>query len=111
MILEIAGKEYSCATTLRVAYELQKEFGGKPYTAVFDSLKTSTLEDQVRVLYTSFKILNPNVMTFREFLDTLLDAWTLKQVMDALSGIISALTGTDPAEAEKKVTEQTSLSL
>lgn len=99
MFIQLSGKEYELSATLRVPYEIQKAFGNKPYTKVFEGMSSSSLEDQIKIIYTAFKIKNPNIFTLSEFTDLLLDQWNLDYAMEVLKRIIDDLMGIEPEDA------------
>ena len=110
MIIELSGKEYEIAKSLRVAFEMQKDFGKLPYMKIFEEITDRPLEDQIKMIYVAFRIKNPNVMTKDEFIDLVLDEWTLDGVWDVINKLMNAITGKkdkEPTEVEEeKTTEQ-----
>ena len=49
------GTDFPLATTLRVAYNVQGQHNHKPYTEVFKDIGDMTVEDQLGIIYCSFK--------------------------------------------------------
>lgn len=95
------GIEYEYATTLRVAYSVQGRFNHKPYTKVFEGIGDMMLEEQLRILYTAFKLQNPAVsMTEQEFVGYYLDHFNVKVVMSQLKTLIQEVMGTTDEEIE-----------
>lgn len=103
MEINISGEVYTVATSLRVPYEMQKDFGNKPYTSIFEGLQSSTLEDQIRIIHTAFRIKNPSKYTFEQFMELVLDEWTLQKVLDTIGDIMEAVTGASKDKKEKKL--------
>jgi len=103
MKITFKGTEYDMGTNLRVAYEVQADFNHKPYQEIFAGINTSKIEDQVRVLYASFRSKNKGVVTYKEFLDELLDNWALHDVMALINDLIEGITfnGMTPEQIEK----------
>lgn len=100
---EVLGKTYDLATTLRVAYMVQGQHNHKPYTEIFQNMGNMTIEQQIDVLYASFKCANPfdaKSITTQQFRDYYLDHYNLHQVMDQLQAVIKGILGED-----KPVTE------
>lgn len=95
--LVLNGKEYTLATNLRVAYNVQGQHNHKSYMEVFQNIDNMTLEEQVGILYEAAKIgtdksIMPNKQDFlAEYLDApeanisaLLK--TLKQIFEGILG-------------------------
>ena len=90
------GTDYSLATNLRVAYNVQGQHNHKPYTEVFKNIGDMTVEDQLGIIYCSFKCANPDTIVTREqFQNYLLDNMNLKDMLDVLQSIIKGIMGTD----------------
>lgn len=108
----INGTEYELATTLRVVYKVQGQHNHKPYAEIFQNIGSMPLEDQINILFAAFECANPEVSrTFNKssFLNYYLDHYTLKDVMDQLQQVISAVMGTtasDGADEGESVTEK-----
>ncbi len=102
MNIVINGQEYPMKTSLRVAYQLQSEFGHKPYMQILQEVDKMKLEQQIKLLYISFNLANPNVMTFNQFLDYFLDEGAFVQVTKKMAELIEAITynGMSPEEIE-----------
>lgn len=101
--IEINGVTYDFATTLRVAYEVQKKNSHKSYMEIFSGLNEMKLEDQIGILYTAFKLANPEIaktMTDVMFREYYLDNYTVQDMMDNLKGVISGILGTNIEELE-----------
>lgn len=89
------GTDYSLATNLRVAYNVQGQHNHKPYTEVFKNIGDMTVEDQLGIIYCAFKCANPDTIVTREQLQNyLLDNMNLKDMLDVLQGIIQGIMGT-----------------
>lgn len=94
----INGVEYPLATTLRVAYKIQGQHNHKPYTEVFKDIGVMHLEDQIGILYAAFECANPEeakVIKRQHFLDSYLDNYNLKVMMDHIQGVIKGIMGED----------------
>ena len=102
MEITLAGKTYQVDTTLRVAYEMQTDFD-KPYTEIFSGMRRAYLQDQIKTIYTAFRILNPDIYTYGQFFDLALAEWKLNAVLDIVNTIMALITGPAPADAEKKI--------
>lgn len=94
----IKGVEYSLATTLRVAYKIQGQHNHKPYTEVFKTIGDMHLEDQIGILYAAFECANPaevGKIKRSDFLDSYLDTYNLKIMMEHIQGVIKGIMGED----------------
>lgn len=101
MYTVINGVEYPLATTLRVAYLIQGQHNHKPYSEVFKDIGDMTIEDQIGIIYCSFKCANSDsavTMAKQTFIDYYLDNYTLKEVLDQLQEIIKGIMGEDFSE-------------
>jgi hypothetical protein len=98
LTVKINEVEYPLATTLRVAYKIQGQHNHKPYTEVFKSIGGMVLEDQIGILYAAFECANPNqvgMIQRKDFLDSYLDNYNLKVMMDHIQGVIKGIMGED----------------
>lgn len=96
------GTDFPLATTLRVAYNVQGQHNHKPYTEVFKNIGDMTVEDQLGIIYCSFKCANPDTIVTRDQLQNyLLDNMNLKDMLDVLQGIIKGIMGTDDETPEQ----------
>lgn len=98
MTIVYKGAEYPLAQTLRVAYMVQGQHNHQPYTKVFERIGEMTIEEQINILYASFKCANPEVVvaqniTSQVFLEYYLDNYNLKDVMEQLQAVIKGITG------------------
>jgi len=113
LTVKINNVEYPLATTLRVAYKIQGQHNHKPYTEVFKSIGDMTLEDQIGILYAAFECANPNeigMIKRQTFLDSYLDNYNLKIMMDQIQDIIKGIMGEEFFDDnEDKDTEDTSV--
>lgn len=97
------GTDYSLATNLRVAYNVQGQHNHKPYTEVFKDIGDMTVEDQLGIIYCSFKCANPDTIVTREqFQNYLLDNMNLKDMLDVLQGIIQGIMGSSGTTPEQE---------
>lgn len=106
MTITIKGKEYELATTLRVAYMIQGQHNHKAYLDIFQGLESMKLDDQIRMIYASFKCANRDAdIKEQEFVDEVLDNLGLMEMMDLIRNIIDGITYGGMSEekrAEKK---------
>lgn len=98
LTVKINGAEYPLANTLRVAYKVQGQHNHKPYTEVFKSIGDMHLEDQIGLLYAAFECANPDdarTIKRADFLESYLDTYNLKVMMDHIQGVIKGIMGED----------------
>ena len=102
MVLVMNGQEYKVNTTLRVAFQMQSEFGHKPYMQILQDVDKLKLEQQIKLLYIGFNLANPNVMTFQQFLDYWLDNGAFLGITKKMAELVEAITynGMTPEEIE-----------
>lgn len=96
MYIEINGRQYELATTLRVAYKVQGQHAHKPYTEIFQGIGEMTLEQQIGIVYAAFQSANPEdakSITEKAFLDNFLDNYDVSGLMEILGGIIEGIMG------------------
>lgn len=95
--LVLNGKEYTLATNLRVAYNVQSQHNHKSYMEIFQNIDTMSLEDQVGILYEAAKIgtSKESMPNKQDFLFEYLDApeanvsslmGILKQIFEGILG-------------------------
>ena len=73
--LKLGDKEFSLATNLRVAYNVQGQHNHKSYMEIFKSVDSMHLEDQVGILYEAAKVGTPDMkLTRKEFFELYLDS-------------------------------------
>lgn len=97
----INNKTYEMACTLRVAFMIQGQHNHKPYSAVFADIKDMTLEEQIGILYCSFKVANPESgITKQDFMDYYMDNYNIKFVMGQIEEVIKGVMGLDDADVE-----------
>lgn len=97
------GTDFPLATTLRVAYNVQGQHNHKPYTEVFKDIGDMTVEDQLGIIYCSFKCANPDtIVTRAQLQDYLLDNMNLKDMLDVLQGIIQGIMGSSGETSEQE---------
>lgn len=97
MTINIKGREYALATTLRVAYMVQGMHNHAPYSEVFEKIGAMTVEDQIGILYCAFKCANPidaTTITQKIFTDYYFDNFTLKDLLDQLKELVEGIMGT-----------------
>lgn len=103
LTVEINGVEYTLATTLRVAYKIQGQHNHKPYAEIFKAIGEMHLEDQIGILYAAFECANPNEagrIKRSNFLESYLDTYNLKEMMDHIQAVIKGIMGEDFFEAK-----------
>lgn len=106
----INGIEYTLANTLRVAYKIQGQHNHKPYTEVFRGIGEMTLEDQIGILYAAFECANPveaHSIKRNDFLNSYLDSYNLKIMMEHINDVIKGIMGEDFFEEEENVSGAT----
>ena len=109
MTITIKGREYPLATTLRVAYMVQGQHNHKPYAEVFKNLGDMFVEEQIGIIYCSFKCANPEAalaMPQKEFTDYCLDNMNLKELLKQLETLVKGIMG-EEEEDTKKVEQET----
>lgn len=104
----INGIEYSLATNLRVAYQVQGKNNHAPYTKIFSEIGDMTLEKQIEILYVAFQVANP-VVAAQDipqivFLNHYLDHSTAKEIMDQLKAVVKGILGTDDSDEQESDT-------
>ena len=105
--LEFRGQIYPLSTTLRVAYEVQGQHNHTPYTQVFESMGDMHVEEQIGLIWASFKCANKEYiantdMTKQVFTDEIMDTCNLKDLMDLLEKVVGGIMGEDLSEKKKK---------
>lgn len=103
LYINYMGTDFPLATTLRVAYNVQGQHNHKPYTEVFKDIGDMTVEDQLGIIYCSFKCANPDtIVTRAQLQDYLLDNMNLKDMLDVLQGIIQGIMGSSGETPEQE---------
>lgn len=110
MTITINGREYSMATTLRVAYLVQGQHNHRAYSEVFQRIGDMTVEDQLGMLYCSFQCANPSVFSKQEFTDYCLDNMNLKEMLDKLKELVEGIMGTSLETEESRVSTESNKS-
>ena len=98
LTVKINGVEYPLASTLRVAYKIQGQHNHKPYTEVFKTIGEMHLEDQIGILYAAFECANPSEVfkiKRQDFLESYLDTYNLKIMMEHIQSVIKGIMGED----------------
>jgi hypothetical protein len=101
----INGTEYPLATTMRVAFAVQEQNKHAPYMEVFSRIDKMTLDDQINIIYAAFSIANKEeakTITKQVFFNYYLDNFTLKETMQQLTDIISAVAGVNAEDVASK---------
>ena len=97
------GIEYTLASNLRVAYELQGQHNHKSYTQILSSVDEMTIEQQLDMIYIAFKVKNPDdakTFTKEMFRKYILDSdeFNVTTIMTIISDIIAGILGQDLSE-------------
>ena len=96
--ITLNGIEYTLASNLRVAYELQGQHNHKSYTQILSSVDEMTIEQQLDMIYIAFKVKNPDdakTFTKEMFRKYILDSdeFTVTTIMTIISDIIAGILG------------------
>lgn len=105
LTVKINGVEYPLATTLRVAYKVQGQHNHQPYTEVFKTIGEMHLEDQIGILYAAFECANPSEVfkiKRQDFLESYLDTYNLKVMMEHIQYVIKGIMGEDFFEEKEE---------
>ena len=107
LTIKFKGEEYELSTKLRAAFEMQSKFGHKPYMEIFQDVQTMKLEEQIKMIYVSFNLMNPNICSETDFRNELLDNWNLTDVTSTIAKLIEAITfnGMSPEEVAQRKKE------
>lgn len=111
--LNFRGQVYPLSTTLRVAYEVQGQHNHKPYTQVFEGMGDMRVEEQIGIIWASFKCANKEFitstgMTKQTFTDEIMDTCNLKDLMDTLEKIVGGIMGEDLSKKREEKKQQES---
>lgn len=93
--LILNGKEYTLATNLRVAYNVQNQHNHKSYMEIFQTIDSMSLEDQIGILYEAAKVGSESVPSKQDFLTEYLDApeTNVSEMMGILKQIFEGILG------------------
>lgn len=103
--VEIAGKSYELADTLRVVYSIKDITGAKNLREALQSLTALDVDDQIKLLYAAYKANKNNpAMSQEEFKDLILDNCGVFAIMDMVNDLANGLmySGLSPEVAESK---------
>ena len=103
--VEIAGKNYELADTLRVVYAIKDITGAKNLREALQSLTALDVDDQIKLLYAAYKANKNNpAMSQEEFKDLILDNCGVFAIMDMVNDLANGLmySGLTPEVAESK---------
>ena len=103
--VEIAGKNYELADTLRVVYSIKDITGAKNLREALQSLTALDVDDQIKLLYAAYKANKNNpAMSQEEFKDLILDNCGVFAIMDMVNDLANGLmySGLSPEVAESK---------
>ena len=94
------GQELPMGTTLRVAYMVQGQHNHTPYLQIFEGLGEMLLEDQIGILWASFRCANTRYvddmkLTRNDFQNDILDNYNLGSMMELLKQVIDGIMGND----------------
>lgn len=102
--LTLDGTPFILATTLRVAFEIQRQFGNRAYMDVFKEIGSRPIEHQIKFIYTSYvqglKGTGQTAMPLAIFQDCLLDNFSIMQIVDCIQAIIEGITKGDMDDME-----------
>lgn len=96
--ITIYDKEYELATNLKVAYLVQGQNNHKSYIDVFSSIDKMGIEQQVDILWASFKAANEaetKKITRSIFHAYVMDTFDLSMLMNTIREIVSGIMGKD----------------
>lgn len=99
----IGSEDFNFSDTLRVVYELRGPFNVKTFQEVLEKFKGMSFEEQLALLYTSYKCVNPSGLSQDDFTGKLFDNLGILAVADLASQIAEGLiyTGLTPEERGK----------
>jgi hypothetical protein len=103
-LITVDGITTPLSTKLRVAYEIQRQFGNKPYMDVFKEIGNKSIEQQIKFVYTAYvqglKDTGQTALPLNIFTECLLDNFSIMQIVDCIQAIIEGITRGDMSEAE-----------
>ena len=96
--ITLNGIEYTLASNLRVAYELQGQHNHESYSSILSRVGEMPLEQQIDVIYAAFQIANPETAkTFtREMFRMYVldhDEFNASVILNIIKDIISGILG------------------
>lgn len=94
--VKLGTETYDLAATLRVAYEIQGLNNHKSYLEIFQGIDSMTLEQQIGIVYSAFKVANREKAQFlklNEFTDKFMDEHNLSYLMNLIKEIVEGITG------------------
>lgn len=103
--VEIAGKDYELADTLRVIYDIKDITGAKNLREALQSLTALDVDDQIKLLYAAYKANKNNpIMSANDFKDLILDNCGVFAITDMFNDLANGLmySGLTPEAAESK---------
>lgn len=108
--MEMNGKTYELATSLRVVYALRDLTKAKSLQAAINSIGQLDLDGQLELLYAAYKAgggKNDTVTTKEKFMDELLDTQGVLTIADIINKVADGLlySGMSPEEAASKKAE------
>lgn len=108
--MEMNGKTYELATSLRVVYALRDLTKAKSLQAAINSIGQLDLDGQLELLYAAYKAgggKNDTVTTKEKFMDELLDTQGILTIADIINKVADGLlySGMSPEEAASKKAE------
>ena len=103
LTITLGTETFDLATTLRVAYLVQGQNNHRSYIELFQDIDKMTLEQQIGIIYASFKAANPEkakFLTLQNFTDQFMDQYNLSQLMELIRQIIEGITGKTDSDEE-----------
>lgn len=106
MFIKINEENIECATTLRVAMNIQRKFK-KPYMKVLQDVENLGIEEQISILFCGIELVNQN-MKETEFRDYILDNVGLDELSELIEEFINGIQypGLTEEEIEKKLAKK-----
>lgn len=107
--MKLGSQTIELATTLRVAFEMQKITGAKSVQAALNDMQSLGLEGQLSLMYAAYKAANRNVqiMSENDFKDKIQDNCGILTIAEVVNQITDGLlyAGMSPEEAAAKKIE------
>lgn len=113
--IEFRGQVYPLSTTLRVAYEVQGQHNHKPYAQVFEGMGDMKVEEQIGIVWASFKCANKEFiqstgLNQKTFQEEFLDTCNLKDLMDILEKVVGGIMGEDLSKKKEEKKQEAAVS-
>ena len=109
---QIGSETMEFSDTLKVAYNLREPFEVKTLQEVLSRFSHMTFEDQLTLIYTSYRAATPNAKSYKEFEDLLLNnlgvvALTNLAIKNADGLVYGGMSEEEREEYEKNLTQPT----